>query len=100
MTTRVIVLRPRFVPSSRPRPAARPGSSSSSRPSVPSSSSFRVPVTVEWDGVRGLHVARCVRCAECFTSSRVDLVEDWAATHRCDAELAALLANIVGGRAA
>ncbi|GAA4139521.1 hypothetical protein GCM10022416_25850 [Actinomadura keratinilytica] len=58
-----------------------------------------MPVAVEWDAVRGLHVARCGRCAECFTSSRVDEVEDWAAAHRCDAELAALLAE-VSGRAA
>ncbi|MEU6036938.1 hypothetical protein ABZ801_16175 [Actinomadura sp. NPDC047616] len=57
-------------------------------------------MTVEWDAVRGLHVARCARCADCFSSSHVDLVEDWAATHRCDAELAALLAAVSGGRAA
>ncbi|GAA4078949.1 hypothetical protein [Actinomadura miaoliensis] len=107
MTTRLDV-RPRSVLSSRPRPAVRPVPSSSrpssSRPSsprssVPSSGSSWAPV-VEWDAVRGLHVARCVRCVEFFTSSRLDLVEDWATTHRCDAELAALLAHIAGGRAA
>ncbi|MBX6767199.1 MAG: hypothetical protein IRY90_08610 [Actinomadura rubrobrunea] len=57
-------------------------------------------MTVEWDAVRGLHVARCVRCAEYFTAPRVDQVEDWAASHQCDAELAALLAAVTGGRAA
>ncbi|WP_285497024.1 hypothetical protein [Actinomadura sp. NBRC 104425] len=111
MTTRLVVLRPRpavrSVPFSRPS-SSRPSSSrssssgssssgsSSSGSSVPSSGSSWVPVVVEWDAVRGLHVARCARCADCFTSSRVDQVEDWAASHRCDAELAALLAEISG----
>lgn len=93
MTTCLTVLRPRAARSSRPCRAVRP---------VPSSrpSSSWAPVAVEWDAVRGLHVARCVRCAEYFTAPRVDQVEDWAASHRCDAELAALLAAVTGGRAA
>jgi len=93
MTTCLTILRPRAARSSRPRRAVRPAPSS--RPS-----SSWAPVTVEWDVVPGLHVARCVRCADSFTSSRIDQVEDWAATHRCDAELAALLAAVTGGRAA
>jgi hypothetical protein len=97
MTARLIVLRP------RPVPAARSVPFSSSQPSArsPVPSSWSVPlVRVEWDGVRGLNIARCSRCADSFTSTRVDAVEEWAATHRCDAELAALLAEITSGRAA
>jgi hypothetical protein len=58
------------------------------------------PVGVEWDEFRSLHVARCQRCAESFASSSCGEVDDWADTHRCDAELAALLALVDTRRAA
>jgi hypothetical protein len=48
-------------------------------------------VSVEWDGVRGLHVAVCGRCCETFTTARYGQAHDWADTHACDPELAALL---------
>jgi hypothetical protein len=58
------------------------------------------PVGVEWDEFLSLHVARCQRCAESFASSRPGEVDDWADTHRCDAEMAALLALVDVRRAA
>ncbi|MFI0406116.1 hypothetical protein [Actinomadura sp. 3N508] len=93
--------------SARPRPrfvvvSSGPSSLSSSSPSRPSPvSSWDVwPVGVEWDEFRSLHIARCQRCADSFTSSRTGEVDDWADTHRCDPELAALLALITVRRAA
>ncbi|MFI0450716.1 hypothetical protein [Actinomadura sp. 6N118] len=77
----------------RPRPAARPVRSSSSGTAVP------VPV-VEWDGVRGLHIAHCPRCTDTHTSSLFDQTEQWADTHHCDPELAALLAHVTARRTA
>lgn len=110
MPVRVLAVRP------RPRPARRPGvvpvpsssgspsrwSSASSRPSaVPSSPSPVVPpVRVGWDELRGLDVAVCSACAESFASSCVAEVDEWAEVHRCDAELAALLALACNRRAA
>jgi hypothetical protein len=58
------------------------------------------PVGVEWDEFLSLHVARCQRCADSFASSRSGEVDDWADTHRCDAEMAALLALVDVRRAA
>jgi hypothetical protein len=61
-------------------------------------------VQVEWDGVRGLYVSVCGRCCESFTTVRFDQAHEWADTHTCDPELAALLADVtrrhVGRRAA
>ncbi|MDL4776356.1 hypothetical protein [Actinomadura xylanilytica] len=83
--------RPRSVPSGRP--GGRPVPSSVVPPFVP-------PVRVEWDGPRGLHVAQCGRCTDSFTSSRPAEIDEWADTHRCDVELAALLDLVASGRAA
>jgi hypothetical protein len=49
---------------------------------------------VEWDGVRGLYVAVCDRCCETLSTDRSDQADEWAETHTCDPELAALLAAI------
>ncbi|MFF5265439.1 hypothetical protein ACFY4C_41710 [Actinomadura viridis] len=101
MTAHVATLRPRPRPrprrpgsvfSSRPVPAGRPASSWAS-PVVP-------PVTLGWDDLRALHIARCERCADSFSSAFAGEVEDWAEVHRCDAELAALLVLVTSGRAA
>ncbi|MFI0480501.1 hypothetical protein [Actinomadura sp. 9N215] len=101
MTVRVLALRP------RPRPrfvavssgSSSPSSAVSSRPS-PVSSWDVWPVGVEWDEFGSLHVARCQRCADSFASSRAAEVDDWAEVHRCDVELAALLALVTDRRAA
>lgn len=58
------------------------------------------PVGVEYDEFRSLHLARCQRCADSFASSSCGEVDDWADAHRCDAELAALLALVTARRAA
>ncbi|MEV4251967.1 hypothetical protein AB0J52_02225 [Spirillospora sp. NPDC049652] len=59
------------------------------------------PVTVGWDPARRLYVARCSRCADAFTALGLADADDWADVHTCDAELVALLAEVVGaGRAA
>jgi hypothetical protein len=50
--------------------------------------------------LRGLDVAVCDGCAESFASSCCGEVDDWADMHRCDAELAALLALVDTRRAA
>ncbi|TMR42049.1 hypothetical protein [Actinomadura geliboluensis] len=103
MVVRVRVLRPRPRPrfSVVPSPSSPSGSSSSgsSRSSVVSSWDVW-PVGVEWDEFRSLHIARCQRCAESFASSSCGEVDDWADSHRCDAELAALLALVDVRRAA
>jgi hypothetical protein len=71
-----------FRPARRPgRPAARP---------VP------VLVSVEWDEGRGMYLAACNRCCESATLHLHDDADAWAETHRCDPELAALLAIITG----
>ncbi|GAA2130427.1 hypothetical protein GCM10009727_22430 [Actinomadura napierensis] len=57
-------------------------------------------VGVEWDEFLSLHVARCQRCADSFASSRPGEVDDWADTHHCDPEMAALLALVDVRRAA
>ncbi|MFF5261797.1 hypothetical protein ACFY4C_22900 [Actinomadura viridis] len=54
------------------------------------------PVTLGWDDVRALHIARCERCAASCASALASEVEGWAELHRCDAELAALLDQITG----
>ncbi|MUN38187.1 hypothetical protein [Actinomadura litoris] len=97
MAARIRVLRPR---PARPRPrlAVVPSPSSSWSASV---SSWDVwPVGVEWDEFRSLHIARCQRCAGSFASASWAEVDRWADTHRCDAELAALLALVTDRRAA
>ncbi|CND87031.1 Uncharacterised protein [Mycobacterium tuberculosis] len=94
MVARVRALRP------RPRFVAIPSPSSpSGSPSVVSFWDVW-PVGVEWDEFRSLHVARCQRCADSFASPSCGEVDDWADTHRCDAELAALLALVDVRRAA
>jgi hypothetical protein len=80
--TNVIPLRPRRRPH---RPAARP---------VP------VLVSVEWDEARGLYAMACERCCESATTHRLEDADAWAETHRCDPELAALLAAVLSGTAA
>ncbi|MCP9952915.1 hypothetical protein [Actinomadura madurae] len=95
--------RPRFVavpsPSSSPSSSSALSSSGSSRPS--SVSSWDVwPVGVEWDEFRSLHIARCQRCADSFASSSSTEADDWADTHHCDPEMAALLALVDTRRAA
>ncbi|WP_187437864.1 hypothetical protein [Actinomadura decatromicini] len=103
MVARVRVLRPRPRPRfvAVPSPSSPSGSSSSgsSRPSCVSSWDVW-PVGVEWDEFRSLHIARCQRCADSFTSARPGEVDCWADTHRCDPELAALLALVTSRRAA
>ncbi|GAA2156423.1 hypothetical protein [Actinomadura napierensis] len=103
MTARIRVFRPRPRPRFAVVPSPSSGSSSpSSRSSRPSAvSSWDVwPVGVEWDEFLSLHVARCQRCAESFASSRPGEADDWADTHHCDAEMAALLALVDVRRAA
>jgi hypothetical protein len=58
------------------------------------------PVNVEWDEFGSLHIARCQRCADSFTSTRAGELDDWADSHACDPELAALMAFVTSGRAA
>ncbi|URN07693.1 hypothetical protein LUW74_32945 [Actinomadura madurae] len=106
MVARIRVLRPR----PRPRFVAFPSPSSPSSSSwSPSSGSSRLsavsswdvcPVGVEWDDFRSLHIARCQQCADTFASTRPGEVDDWADGHRCDPEMAALLALVDTRRAA
>lgn len=99
MVARARVLRPR----PRPRFVAVPSpfsSSSSGSSRLPVSSWDVWPVGVEWDEFRSLHIARCQRCADSFASSRCGEADDWADTHTCDPELAALLALVTDRRAA
>lgn len=91
--------RPRFVAVPSPSSPSVPSSSGSSRSSAVSSWDVW-PVGVEWDEFRSLHVARCQRCADSFASEFCGEVNDWADAHRCDAELAALLALVDTRRAA
>ena len=123
MTTRAP--RPRRRPARRPAPRARfvavPSPSRSSSPSSassrcaspsssgPSSGSSGRPavsswdvwsVGVEFDAFRSLHIARCQRCTEVFSSTRPGEADAWADTHTCDPELAALLALVDVRRAA
>jgi hypothetical protein len=96
VTARIFALRPSSRP--EPRPAV-PGP----RPVLPGwswPSSAPVLVGIGWDDNRGLHVARCPRCTESLDSTDIGQVEDWATRHRCDPELAALLALVTTGRAA
>jgi hypothetical protein len=58
------------------------------------------PVGIDWDEFGSLHIARCQRCADSFASPSCGEVDDWANTHRCDPELAALLALLDTRRAA
>ncbi|MEV5705740.1 hypothetical protein [Actinoallomurus sp. NPDC052274] len=73
------------IPSARPR--LRDGRPSSSRRLVLDA------VRVTFDDTRGVHVAACARCAETESaySGGLGWLLDWAETHRCDPELAALL---------
>ncbi|WP_030177326.1 hypothetical protein [Spirillospora albida] len=92
MTARILVLRPGAVPV----PSQPSAPSSSSHPS----SSIVPPVRIGWDDLRGLHVAVCDRCTDTYTSPSAGDVEDWADSHRCDAEMAALLTLVTSRRAA
>jgi hypothetical protein len=58
------------------------------------------PVIVEWDPIEGVYNAICLRCTEGLSTTRLDEAHDWAETHRCDPELAALLDAISGSAAA
>lgn len=88
----------------RPRPRPRFVALASPSPSSGSSRSASVwdvwPVGVEWDEFRSLHVARCHQCAESFASSSPVQADEWAAGHRCDPELVALLTLVTNRRAA
>jgi hypothetical protein len=53
-------------------------------------------VSVEWDEGRELYVVACRRCTETVLPSRLEEAEDLAEGHRCDPELAALLAEVTG----
>jgi hypothetical protein len=90
VTADVISLRPR--PRPRPVPFAR-----RSRPAVPV---LGGPVAVEWDECRGLDVAVCDGCCETLDALSLDQAHEWAEGHRCDPELAALLAEVLTRRAA
>jgi hypothetical protein len=68
------------LPVRRPRPTGRP---------------VTVPVSVEWDEGRGLYLVACDRCCEAATTYRLEDADGWAETHRCDPELAALLATVL-----
>jgi hypothetical protein len=68
------------LPLRRPRPTGRPGI---------------LPVSVEWDEGRGLYLVACDRCCESTTTYRLEDADGWAETHRCDPELAALLATVL-----
>lgn len=80
--TNVIPLRRPAVPAPSPRP----------------SSSVRLVL----DDGRGVHVAVCDRCTDTETAylDSLSWLLDWADTHHCDPELAALLSDICTGRAA
>jgi hypothetical protein len=54
-------------------------------------------VWVEWDYGRCFYVAGCDRCAETITLTLLADAHEWAETHRCDPELAALLSTITTG---
>ncbi|GAA1565442.1 hypothetical protein GCM10009678_55610 [Actinomadura kijaniata] len=84
MTARVITLRPRPIPGSALVPS----------PSPSSSLAVLTPVRIDWDAVRSLYVARCSRCVDAFAAFSPDQVDRWAAAHRCDVELVALLASL------
>jgi hypothetical protein len=74
------------------------------RPAVPSHSvpvpPSAVLVSVEWDDARALYVAACDGCCETATTHHLTDAETWADEHRCDPELAALLATVLHGIAA
>lgn len=57
-------------------------------------------VPVEWNEGRGLYVAVCSRCTENLTTERFEQAHTWAEDHRCDYELAVLLAEVLKRRAA
>ncbi|MEV0403742.1 hypothetical protein [Actinoallomurus sp. NPDC050550] len=81
------------VPSARPRRGD--GRSSSSRRTVLDS------VRLAFDDTRGVHVAVCARCAgtESAYPDALGWLLGWADAHRCDPELAALLAFCERGAA-
>ena len=79
--TNVIPLRRPTVPSSSRRP----------RRSVHRPSS---PVRIIFDDVSGVHAAVCRHCTESSYTDSVGWLLDWADQHRCDPELAALLAAV------
>ena len=96
MVARVRALRPR----PRPRFVTVPSPSSTPCRSASVSSWDVWPVGVEFDEFRSLHIARCQHCADSFTSSRPGDVDGWGDAHRCDPEMAALLALVTDRRAA
>lgn len=57
-------------------------------------------VSVEWDPINSLYIGVCTRCTDHLTTDSLDQVEQWASSHDCDPELAALLAEITHGAAA
>jgi hypothetical protein len=88
MTANVIPLRRPAVPGPSPRPRPADRRSSSSRRNLLD------PVRITFDDTRGVHVAVCDHCTE-IQSAYPDALAwllDWADTHQCDPELAALLA--------
>jgi hypothetical protein len=100
VTADVISLRP--VPVLVPRPGGRPVLVPSARrtPRPVPVPVLGGPVTVEWDEYRGVYAAVCDRCCESLDAVRLDHAHEWAEAHRCDPELAALLAEVLTRRAA
>jgi hypothetical protein len=57
-------------------------------------------VSVEWDEGRGMYVAVCRRCMEWLFTESFEQAHAWSDEHRCNPELAALLAEVLDRRAA
>ncbi|GLY74387.1 hypothetical protein [Actinoallomurus iriomotensis] len=93
MTNVIPLHRPAAVSSPRPRP--RDGRPSSSRRSVLD------PVRLTFDPTRSVHAAVCAQCAETESAypDALGWLLGWAEAHRCDPELAALLASCDRGAA-
>jgi hypothetical protein len=86
--TNIIPLRRPTVRTSSARPHPRNGRPSPSRRAVLDA------VRLAFDDTRGIHVAACARCAETQDAypDAVGWLLGWADAHRCDPELAALIA--------
>jgi hypothetical protein len=89
-----VIALPSAVPKVRPVPSPSP--SETLQPAV-----WIVPlISITWDDVQALTIARCERCADSLASSDADQIDQWAEAHRCDPELAALLEQVTTGQVA